>query len=110
MDKTQEQINQSKIEELEKSENIAKIEEEKELFFDFDKAIEEKGKKPLQVRFQNICFDVPHDMPFDFSMFFFRKCLRKENGKQVFDVKEEDIVEFITLMFRRALALNSKQL
>lgn len=100
MDKNQDLINEEKIKKLEEAANDAAIEEEKELFIDFDKVIEERGKKPLQIKFQKKYFDVPCDMPFDFSMFFFRKCMfRDQNGIQQFQVMEDDLVEFITLMF-----------
>lgn len=99
MEKTIEQINQEKIDKLDIAENNAAIEEEESLFYDFDKAIEEKGEKPLKIKFNKINFLVPSQMPFDFSMFFFRNCMVKVDGKQIFNVNEDDIVQFITLMF-----------
>ncbi len=92
--------NEEKIKKLEQAQLRAIKAEERELFFDFDKAIEEKGTKPLSIKFQNKYIDIPGEMPFDFSMFFFRKCMFRDNdGIQQFQVLEDDIVEFITLMF-----------
>jgi hypothetical protein len=38
-------------------------------------------------------------MPFDFSIFFFRHCYKKINGKIVMSVPEDKMDRFITLMF-----------
>ena len=73
--------------------------QEAELLLDFDEILEEaKKEKPLAVKFNNQLFEVPKKMPFNFSMFFFRYCLKKRNGKQYVEVPEEKMLQFVELM------------
>lgn len=95
----QDEVNQKKINELEESELYAASNEETDLFYDFDKAIEETKTKELKIMFNNKYYYVPSEMPFSFSMFFFRNCMKKADGKDVFEVPESQLGEFIELMF-----------
>jgi len=91
--------NLKKIEKLELLQEEQSNIETQNLFYDFDKAIEEKMQEPLDIKFNGKIWKVPSEMPFDFSMFFFRNCIIKVNGVDTFDVAENQIVNFLTLMF-----------
>ena len=95
----------------EKFNELQEIQEEN-LLIDFDKAIEEYKSKPYYVKFNNKYFDVPRNMPLDFSMFFFRHCFKKVNGKTLIDVPEDKMFQFIKLMFGNDMLIsleNSKK-
>lgn len=99
MEKTQDQINEERLLKLEESAGKAAIAEENDLFYDFDKAIEEANIKPFEIKFMNEIIKVPAEMPFDFSMFFFRNCVKKVNGKEVVEIPDSCVYEFMLLMF-----------
>ena len=99
MEKTQEQINEEKLKKIEESEQRAAIDEEKSLFYDFDAAIEEAKIENLEIKFRGKMLQVPPEMPFDFSMFFFRNCIRKVKGKEIIEIPDSCLFQFITLMF-----------
>lgn len=95
------QSNEERLQYLDKQEEILKTHQEEDLLIDFDKAIEEHETllKPYLVKFNGKIFKVPREMPFDFSVFFFRFCYRKVKGKVIMDIPEEKIIKFIELMF-----------
>jgi hypothetical protein len=74
-------------------------EQEKDLLLDFDKAIEEKQGKPYTIKFKNEIYEIPCQMPFNFSTFFFRYCYKKQNGKVIIEVPEDRMIQYIELMF-----------
>lgn len=74
--------------------------QEAELLIDVDQAIKEEQEKNKQYKivFRNKSFYVPSQMPFNFSIFFFRYCFKKINGKTQIDVPETKLYQFIQLM------------
>ena len=92
-----------------------KEQQEAELLIDFDQALKEKENKdkPYTVKFEGKYFNVPREMPFDFSVFFFRHCLKKKNGTIDMNLPEDKMMEFIKLMFGadmlRALETSKKR-
>jgi hypothetical protein len=74
--------------------------QEENLLVDFDKAIEEEQNKnkPYKIKFLGKIYYVPYQMPFDFSLFFFRYCYKKINGKIVVSVPDDKLDKFIILM------------
>lgn len=105
--------NSEKLEFLDKK--VIEIQEvqEAELLLDFDKCLEEVKEKPYKVKFAGREFIIPREMPFDFSLFFFRHCYKKKNGIVNMEVPEEKMMEFIKLMFGnemlRALETSKKR-
>jgi hypothetical protein len=73
--------------------------QEGELLLDFDKALDEENVKLLKIKFMGKVFELPAEMPFSFSTFFMRYCLKKKGDKILFDIPENRIIEFINQMF-----------
>ncbi len=101
---TEEQIkieNEKRLELLENKFEEIKERQESELTCDFDKALEEyvKKKERLTVRFLGKIYELPQSVPFNFSTFFLRYCIKKVNGKQVVSIPDDKILQFIKLMF-----------
>ncbi len=83
-----------------KAEEISQNQEE-ELVTDYDEALQEykQGSTPHKVKFKGKIFDIPRSMPFSFSLFYMRNCIKKRKGKTVFEIPEDKISEFIEKMF-----------
>jgi len=79
-------------------------EQEAQLVSDFDQAEAEyrKEKPPLHVRFRGQDFVLPGTMPFSFSMFFMRYCLKRQGDKLTMEVPDEMVPELIERMFGKA--------
>jgi len=76
-----------------------RVDQEKDLLLDFDQAIKEKQGKPYTIKFQSEIYEIPNQMPFNFSTFFFRYCYKKQSGKVMVEVPEDRMIQFIELMF-----------
>lgn len=98
--------NIAKLELLDQRLEDEKREQEERLLIDFDEVVKEHKSKPFTIRFQEKFYEIPASMPFNFSMFFFRYCLKRKNGKQVIDIPEDKVDRFIELMLGRQF-LNS---
>lgn len=90
--------NTEKLKKLDNAIENEKALQEQELLIDFDAAIKEKEEKPFNVKFMDSIYKIPSQMPFSFSMFFFRNCYKKYKGKEIIDVPEDKIDEFIELL------------
>ncbi|MEN8907894.1 MAG: hypothetical protein ABF289_18235 [Clostridiales bacterium] len=98
--------NIEKLELLDQKLEDEKREQEERLLIDFDEVVKEHKSKPFTIRFQDKFYEIPASMPLDFSMFFFRWCLKRKNGKQVIDIPEDKFARFIELMLGKQF-LNS---
>lgn len=86
-----------------KTEELAKT-QEAELIVDFDEALREYQLKniPRKIRFKGKVFEIPRSMPFTFGLFYMRHCIKRREGKILFEVPEDKLAEFITKMFGKA--------
>jgi len=101
---TEEQIkieNEKRLELLENKFEEIKERQESELTYDFDKALEEyvKKKERFTVRFLGKIYELPQSVPFNFSTFFLRYCVKKVGGQQIVSIPDDKILQFIKLMF-----------
>jgi predicted Ser/Thr protein kinase len=85
--------------------------QENTLVIDFDKAIQENKEEKIVVKFLNKNYYLPATMPFKFSTFFLRYCLKKENGKMNVIIPDDKILTFIEYMFGNSFmeALDNSQ-
>lgn len=76
------------------------------LVADYDAALAEYRDKnrPFVVRFGGRNYELPRSMPFAFTMFYLRHCLQRRGGRTVFEVPDDRLGEFLTLMFGRRFA------
>ena len=83
-----------------KTEQLAS-EQETELIADYDEALKEWKEKnaPYRVKFKGKIFDIPRNIPFNFSLFYLRYCIKKQDGKTLFVIPDDKQSEFIELMF-----------
>jgi hypothetical protein len=84
----------------EKAEELS-IQQEEELVTDYDAALKEyqTKNKPYKVKFKGQLFDVPRSIPFSFSLFYMRHCIKKQGGTTVFVIPDDKQSEFIERMF-----------
>ncbi len=77
------------------------IQQEEELVTDYDAALKEyqTKNKPYKVKFKGQIFEVPHSIPFSFSLFYMRHCIKKQGGTTVFVIPDDKQSEFIERMF-----------
>lgn len=77
------------------------VQQEEELVTDYDHALKEyqEKNKPYKVRFKGKVFEVPHSIPFTFSLFYMRHCIKRQGGKTVFTIPDDKQSEFIEKMF-----------
>lgn len=75
--------------------------QEQELIVDYDDALKEyqEQNRPYKIKFKGKTFNVPHSMPFSFGLFYMRHCIKKREGKTVFEIPDERLSEFIEKMF-----------
>ncbi len=86
-------------------------EQEKELVTDYDQALKEyhEKKKTHKLRFKGKIFELPASIPFSFSMFVTRNCMKKRNGKTMFEIPEDKTDEFISRMFGKEFCEEMKE-
>jgi len=79
-------------------------EQEAELVSDYDEAEAEyrKVKPPIHIRFRGHDFVLPATMPFSFSMFFMRNCVKRKGDKLFMEVPDDKVAELIERMFGSA--------
>ncbi len=84
----------SKVEEI-------SVHQEEELVADYDAALEEwqHEHKPYKVKFKGHTFEIPRSIPFNFSLFYMKNCVKKQQGKTIFTIPDDKQVEFIEKMF-----------
>ncbi len=77
------------------------VQQEEELVADYDAALKEyqEKNKPHKVKFKGKVFDVPRSIPFAFSLFYMRNCIKKENGATIFFIPDDKQGEFLEKMF-----------
>ncbi len=77
--------------------------QEGDLVADYDAALQEYQDKnrPYKVKFKGQVFEVPRSIPFAFSLFYMRHCIKKERGKTMFIVPDDKQAEFLEKMFGR---------
>lgn len=83
-----------------KTEEVARNQEQ-ELVTDYDEALKEyqEQNKPHRIKFKGRLFNIPRSMPFSFGLFYMRHCIKKRNGKTVFELPDDRLSEFIEKMF-----------
>lgn len=93
--------NEERLNFLNEKESEIEKREEKELTFDFDKALEESKKKEeyMTLKLGGRIFKIPVKMPYNFGIFFLRYGFKKVNGKMTVDLPDDKVNEFILLMF-----------
>ena len=93
--------NEEKIAFLNDKVNELSSNQEADLVTDYDDALREWREKnaPHKVKFKGRVFEVPRSIPFSFSMFYMRHCIKKVNGRTLFVIPEERQSEFIEKMF-----------
>lgn len=76
-------------------------EQEENLVADYDAVLREykEQNKPYYVKFKGKRFAIPHSMPFNFGLFYMRNCIKKRQGKTMFEIPEDKLSEFIEKMF-----------
>ena len=84
----------------EKAEELS-AQQEEELVTDYDEVLKEyqTQNKPHKVKFKGRVFDVPRSIPFSFSLFYMRHCIKKQGGATVFVIPDDKQSEFIERMF-----------
>lgn len=75
--------------------------QEQELVVDYDEALEEyqAQNKPYKIKFKGTIFNIPRSMPFSFGLFYMRYCIKKRDGKTIFEIPDDKLSEFIEKMF-----------
>lgn len=83
-----------------KTEELSSHQEE-ELVTDYDEALKEyqEENKPHKIKFKGKIFSIPSSMPFSFGLFYMRHCIKKRDGKTIFEIPDDKLSEFIEKMF-----------
>lgn len=92
---------QQRLEALDQAEKEGKQEQEESLVLDFDEARQEyeREHQSIAVKMNGKTFQLPPEIPFPLFTFYQRHCLKKVNGKVMFEVPDDRIMEFLELMF-----------
>lgn len=101
--------NKAKLELLDQKFIEEQKDQEERLLFDFDEVVKEVEEKPFTIKFHGKYYEIPANMPLDFSMFFFRHCFKKRNGKQIIDCPEDKISRFVELMIGKKFLIALEQ-
>jgi len=75
--------------------------ESQDITLDFDEAIKEHEtkNKPIQIKLKGKIYELPSSMPFTFLLYFSRHCVKKKKGKEMIEVPNDKVWEFIEKMF-----------
>ena len=93
--------NEERIEFLDTAVEQLTSQQEEELVTDYDQALKEYQEKnrPYKIRFKGKVFEVPCSIPFPFSLFYMRNCIKRQNGKTIFTIPDDKQSEFVEKMF-----------
>ena len=91
--------NQERVDYLNKKQNEIADNQENQLVLDFDKALEDGSKRPIIIKLIGKKYEVPSEMPFNFSTFFLRHCYKKIDGKMTVVMDDDKVLPYIELMF-----------
>jgi hypothetical protein len=93
--------NAERIAYLEDKHEEMKINKEKDLILDFDKALEEEKNSSSKIKIKLIgkYYDLPRDIPFNFSTFLLRNCYKRVGGKTIMFIPDDKVFQFLELMF-----------
>jgi len=82
--------------------------QEKELYIDFDEALQDEQKKEeyITIKLLNKKYKIPSKMPFNFSTFFLRYCYKRVGKKYAVVMPEEKMQEFLELMLPKQLFID----
>ena len=82
------------IDEIKQSESVS-------LSLDFDEALKEHetAKRPIRIKFKGRSYKLPSSMPMSFMLFFSKNCIKRVKGKEIIEVPNDKIAEFIERMF-----------
>lgn len=90
--------NEARLQYLNEKHEEIKQDQEAKLVIDFDKAIQE-SREYISINFLNREYRLPTDIPFNFSTFFMRHCMKKVKGKVIVEIPDDRALEFIERMF-----------
>jgi predicted DNA binding CopG/RHH family protein len=102
--RTQEELdalNDSNLARLEEAEEALTQKEMKENFYDYDKALLEYNtkNKPITVKLSKREFEIPAEASFSFMMYYYRECVKVENGETKVNIPLMKLPAFFQSMF-----------
>lgn len=99
------------LEQLEEKAQDAAEQQREDLILDFDaaKAEYDRQHQPIQVKVGGETYQLPPEIPFTLFLFYQRHCLSKREGKTVFEVPDDRVLEFLELMFGEGILTQLEQ-
>lgn len=90
--------NEERIKYLNQKHEEMAINQEDTLVLDFDEALKEESAENLKIKLLGKYYDLPKDIPFNFSTFLLRYCYKKVRGKLIMSIPDDKLYTFLELM------------